>query len=180
MVFGFGVDEAGKVDDGKMRAVRAGHLDAEDVLGKGPAVVAGDAHLKLCSLNQLGEMVEVVKLLAEGQKIFALGLGTGAMGDDGNGGADVGSPAQDQLGREASAKVALDGEENARDRLEDGALAGRLVAADDDLREGDVVVDALQAELVNRVKEDELVLGAELAQGVGGEGDHLERAAKDG
>lgn len=131
---------------------------------KGSAVRRG-AHLGLYSLDQLGEIVETVQLLPEGEKSLTLSFRTGFIRNNGNTRADVWGPTQDEPGWETSAEVALDWERNTRNCLQDGTLAGRLVTAHDDLRQGDVVVDALQTELINRVRKCGLVLGAELAQG---------------
>lgn len=78
------------------------------------------------------------------------------------------------MGCEAGAEVVFAREGDFGDCLEDGGFSGRLVSADDDLGEGDKVVDTVGAELVDFVEELELFAGLEGVEGfVGGEGGWL-------
>lgn len=64
---------------------------------------------------------------------------------------------QDNLSSEAGAETVIDRKMDARNGLEDGAFAGALVTADDQLGEGDVAVDAVVAQLIDEVEECSVV-----------------------
>lgn len=159
------MDETREVDNGEMGAVRAADLDPQDVLGEGFPVYR-DAHGELGVLDDAWEVVETAHLRFETTQGLALRLIAGVVRDDGHLGTDIPCTSQDQFGGKAGAEIALDGKRNAGDGLQDGALARRLVSADDDLGERDVVVDALVAEIVDGVEELKLVCRAQLAHAV--------------
>ena len=90
------------------------------------------------------------------------------------------SLSQNQLGREAGADIATDWKGDTRNGFEDRTLARGLVAADNDLREGDVVADAMRTKGVDRVQELQFLLRAKTTEAVGGELGHDHADVGDG
>jgi len=112
--------------------IRARYLDVEQVVRES-LTIRRDAHRSLCLLNQVPR--EAIEHLAKaGQAGAFLDVCRGVR-DDGDGGAALGRPAKHELSWKAGTEVALNWEGYIGESLEHGALAGRLVAAFDDLRQ---------------------------------------------
>jgi hypothetical protein len=68
-------------------------------------------------------------------------------------------PSEDELGCEPSAEIVFGGKRHARDGFEGRTFAGRLVAANDDLRQVDKSAEALRSQSVNDIEKVAVALG---------------------